>query len=116
MNWTAVAPEAELHLAVQLHAVWNAAVDNSSAGNATALHLFGVRPGQCPPGTYRCAGGRQLRCSCLTKVVWRRAAASCNALVLSALRVCVCVRAASARHMPLPGPGLLLFHSSLQSM
>lgn len=53
VNWTAVAPEAELRLAVQLHAVWNAAVDNSTASNATALHIFGVRPGQCPPGTYR---------------------------------------------------------------
>lgn len=53
MNWTAVAPEAELRLAVQLHAVWNAAVDNGTASNSTALHIFGVRPGQCPPGTYR---------------------------------------------------------------
>ncbi|KAK9837118.1 hypothetical protein WJX81_003998 [Elliptochloris bilobata] len=53
VNWTAVAPQAELRLAVQLHGVWNAAVDNATAGNATALHIFGVRPDQCPPGTYR---------------------------------------------------------------
>ena len=65
VNWTAVAPEAELHLAVQLHAVWNAAVDTASAGNITALHLFGVRPCQCPPGTYRCAG----RCRVLAAVI-----------------------------------------------
>jgi hypothetical protein len=51
VNWTAVPPEAEYRLAVDLVPAWNAHVDLNP--NATAVHLFGVRPGQCPPGTFR---------------------------------------------------------------
>jgi len=111
VNWTAVAPEAELHLAVQLHAVWNAAVDNSSAGNATALHLFGVRPGQCPPGTYRCAGGPPIALQLLDKGCV--APSSCvvqRACLKRSACVCLCPCCVSPAHaIARPRPAVVSF-------
>jgi hypothetical protein len=55
LNWTDVPPFAEYRLSLRLRPVWNAVVD-LQAGNETAAHIFGVLPGQCPPGTYRSRG------------------------------------------------------------
>lgn len=54
LNWSSVPAWAEYRLALQLRPVWNAVVDEQSA-NETAVHIFGVLPDQCPPGTYRWA-------------------------------------------------------------
>lgn len=51
VNWSNVPFEAEYHMDAQLTDLWNAALTGQS--NATAAHIFGVRPDQCPPGTYR---------------------------------------------------------------
>ena len=52
VNWTAISPQAEYRLGLTFGPAWNAAV--TGGVNQTALHIFGVLPGQCPPGTYRC--------------------------------------------------------------
>ncbi|CAL8464733.1 g4268 [Coccomyxa elongata] len=52
VNWTSVPPEAEYRLGVTLEALWRAVVDSPASG-AVAMHLFGVQPDQCPPGSYR---------------------------------------------------------------
>lgn len=51
VRWQDVPYQAEYRLALELDNGWNAEVGVSK--NETALHLFGVRPGQCPPGTFR---------------------------------------------------------------
>ena len=50
VDWDKVAPEAEISVALRLTSLWRAAVPRVQ--NATAVHLFGVPQGQCPPGTY----------------------------------------------------------------
>ena len=51
VNWTAVPPQAEYRLGLTFGPAWNAAV--TGGVNQNAVHIFGVLPGQCPPGTYR---------------------------------------------------------------
>ena len=51
VNWSKVPSEAEYHMNAEIMDMWNAAVVGDV--NETAAHVFGVRPGQCPPGTYR---------------------------------------------------------------
>ena len=53
VNWSKVPFEAEYHLNAEIMDMWNAAVVGDV--NETAAHIFGVRPDQCPPGTYRYA-------------------------------------------------------------
>ena len=57
VNWSSVPPEAEWRLHVRLAGAWRARLEggNGTAGNITAVHIFGVHPGHCPPGTYRCS-------------------------------------------------------------
>ena len=50
VDWDKVAPEAEISVALRLTSLWRAAVPRVQ--NDTAVHLFGVPQGQCPPGTY----------------------------------------------------------------
>ena len=45
-------PQAEDRLSMTLSAAWNAVLGGSQ--NETALHMFGVEEGQCPPGTFWC--------------------------------------------------------------
>lgn len=52
VNWSSVPPEAEYRLTVSLEAAWQAVVESPGEG-VIAVHLFGVQPGQCPPGSYR---------------------------------------------------------------
>lgn len=52
VNWSSVPPEAEYRLSVKVEAAWQAEVEGPARG-AIAVHLFGVQPGQCPPGSYR---------------------------------------------------------------
>lgn len=51
VNWSNVPGNAECHINAEMLDLWNAAVVGDV--NETAAHIFGVRPGQCPPGTYR---------------------------------------------------------------
>ena len=51
VNWSNVPFEAECHLRAPITDLWNAVVLSDT--NETVAHIFGVRPGQCPPGTYR---------------------------------------------------------------
>lgn len=51
VNWSSVPFEAEYHLQAHITYLWNAAVSGSA--NTTLAHVFGVRPGECPPGTFR---------------------------------------------------------------
>ncbi|KAK9813648.1 hypothetical protein WJX73_001491 [Symbiochloris irregularis] len=51
IEWDDVPLWAEYRLAVTLTPLWLATV--SQVANQTALHLFGVADGQCPPGTIR---------------------------------------------------------------
>ena len=51
VNWSNVPFEAEYHLQARITYLWNAAVGVNA--NTTLAHVFGVRPGQCPPGTFR---------------------------------------------------------------
>ena len=51
VNWTAIPPQAEYRLGLTFSAAWNAVL--SGGTNETAVHIFGVLPDQCPPGTYR---------------------------------------------------------------
>ncbi|KAL3145145.1 hypothetical protein ABBQ38_001747 [Trebouxia sp. C0009 RCD-2024] len=51
VNWSNVPFEAEYHLQARITYLWNAAIAVSA--NTTLAHVFGVRPGQCPPGTFR---------------------------------------------------------------
>lgn len=51
VNWSNVPFEAEYHIQAHITYLWNAVVSGST--NATLVHVFGVRPGQCPPGTFR---------------------------------------------------------------
>ena len=51
LNWSKVPYEAEFHLQAPTTYLWNAAV--SGDANTTVAHVFGVRPGECPPGTFR---------------------------------------------------------------
>ena len=51
VNWTAIPPQAEYRLGLSFGPAWNAAV--TGGVNQTAVHIFGVLPDQCPPGTYR---------------------------------------------------------------
>ena len=51
VNWTAIPPQAEYRLGLSFGPAWNAAVTGGL--NQTAVHIFGVLPDQCPPGTYR---------------------------------------------------------------
>ena len=51
VNWTAIPPQAEYRLGLTFGAAWDAVL--SRGANETAVHLFGVLPDQCPPGTYR---------------------------------------------------------------
>ena len=51
VNWTAIPPEAEYRLGLTFGPAWNAVV--TGGVNQTAVHIFGVLPNQCPPGTYR---------------------------------------------------------------
>lgn len=53
INWSRVPFEAEYHMDAQMLDLWNAAIVGDV--NETAAHIFGVRPGECPPGTYRYA-------------------------------------------------------------
>ena len=57
VNWSKVPYEAEYHLQAPTTYLWNAAV--SGDANASVAHIFGVRPGECPPGAFRsvCMGG-----------------------------------------------------------
>ncbi len=51
VNWTAIPPQAEYRLGLTFGAAWNAVLSGNP--NLTAVHIFGVLPDQCPPGTYR---------------------------------------------------------------
>ncbi|KAL0019979.1 hypothetical protein WJX79_005353 [Trebouxia sp. C0005] len=51
VNWSLIPYEAEYHMQAPITDLWNAVTLGSV--NETAAHIFGVRPGQCPPGTYR---------------------------------------------------------------
>ena len=51
VNWTAIPPQAEYRLGLTFGTAWNAVVRGGI--NETAVHIFGVLPDQCPPGTYR---------------------------------------------------------------
>ena len=51
VNWTAIPPQAEYRLGLSFGTAWNAVL--SGGTNKTAVHIFGVLPDQCPPGTYR---------------------------------------------------------------
>lgn len=51
VNWSNVPGEAEYHIEARMLDLWNAALVGDA--NETAAHIFGVRSGQCPPGTYR---------------------------------------------------------------
>ena len=51
VNWSNVPFEAEAHMEAPVTSLWNAKMLGDD--NVTAAHIFGVRPGQCPPGTYR---------------------------------------------------------------
>ncbi len=51
VDWSSIPYEAEYHMQAPITDLWNAAVVGDA--NATVAHIFGVRPGQCPPGTYR---------------------------------------------------------------
>ena len=63
VHWAAIPPEAELTVGVTLTPLENAALDATDLTGLTvwkrsmaatqALHLFGVPPGACPPGTRR---------------------------------------------------------------
>lgn len=53
LNWTAIPSQAEYRLSLAVKPAWNALLQGPP--NVTAVHIFGVRPGQCPPGTFRCA-------------------------------------------------------------
>lgn len=80
VNWTSVPPEAEYRLAVTLEALWRAVVDSPASG-AVAMHLFGVQPDQCPPGSYRCLSAdaigshllqeKLLRWQCVLSQLWQ---------------------------------------------
>lgn len=65
VNWSRVPYEAEYHLQAPPTYLWNAAV--SGDANTTVAHVFGVRPGECPPGTFRsvCKG-----CPIIGKPFW----------------------------------------------
>lgn len=62
LNWSAVPPDAEYRLALSLGDPWRARAGGNAAANVTAVHIFGVLPDQCPPGTFRCAS---LHTSCV---------------------------------------------------
>jgi len=51
VNWSLIPYEAEYHMQAPITDLWNAVTLGTA--NETAAHIFGVRPGQCPPGTYR---------------------------------------------------------------
>lgn len=51
VNWSRVPFEAEYHVQAHIMYLWNAAV--SEGATITLAHMFGVRPGECPPGTFR---------------------------------------------------------------
>lgn len=51
VNWSNIPYEAEYHMQAPITDLWNAVVLNDT--NEVSAHIFGVRPGQCPPGTYR---------------------------------------------------------------
>lgn len=51
IDWSSVPPQAEYRLSVRLEDPWMARVVGA-ADNATAVHIFGVLPDQCPPGTF----------------------------------------------------------------
>ncbi|KAL0046818.1 hypothetical protein WJX82_010658 [Trebouxia sp. C0006] len=51
VNWSLISYEAEYHMQAPITDLWNAVT--LGIVNETAAHIFGVRPGQCPPGTYR---------------------------------------------------------------
>ncbi len=55
VNWSSVPPEAEYRLALRLEGAWRARLEGNNMANVTAVHIFGVLPDQCPPGTYRCS-------------------------------------------------------------
>jgi hypothetical protein len=52
LNWSAVPPDAEYRLSLSLASPWRARASGDAA-NVTAVHIFGVLPDQCPPGTFR---------------------------------------------------------------
>lgn len=51
VNWSNVPSEAEYHVQAHITYLWNAAVSGGAV--MTLAHVFGVRPGECPPGTFR---------------------------------------------------------------
>ena len=51
VNWSNIPYEAEFHLQAQMKYLWNADVPDYT--NQTIAHVFGVSPGQCPPGSFR---------------------------------------------------------------
>lgn len=51
VNWSNVPAEAEYHVQAHITYLWNAAVSGGAV--ITLAHVFGVRPGECPPGTFR---------------------------------------------------------------
>ena len=51
VNWTAIPPQAEYRLGLLFGEAWSAILGGGA--NETAVHIFGVLPDQCPPGTYR---------------------------------------------------------------
>ncbi|KAK9803015.1 hypothetical protein WJX72_000035 [[Myrmecia] bisecta] len=52
VDWDQVPFQAEYRIGLEFAGTWNTAGVAQQA-NLTAVHLFGVRPGQCPPGTVR---------------------------------------------------------------
>ena len=52
LNWSAVPADAEYRLSLSLGDPWRARAVGDAA-NVTAVHIFGVLPDQCPPGTFR---------------------------------------------------------------
>lgn len=51
VNWSNVPSEAEYHVQAHVTYLWNAAMSEDAV--ITLAHVFGVRPGECPPGTFR---------------------------------------------------------------